>query len=51
LILIPAFSVVEVVREVSRKPIPTHQKALVFDAMTNGDDDEDVEIPFIKYLI
>jgi ubiquitin-activating enzyme E1 len=46
-----AKDVVEVVKEVSRKPIPAHHKALVFDAITNGEGDEDVEIPFIKYLL
>jgi hypothetical protein len=38
-----------VVEEVSRNQIPDHRRALVFEAITQDDQDEDVEIPYIKY--
>lgn len=44
-------NILDVVAEISRKPIPAHRKALVFEAMTTGDDDEDVEIPYINFLM
>ena len=45
------FSVLDVVADVTRTSIPPHRKTIVFDAVTTGDDDEDVDIPFIKYYI
>ncbi|KAI6227320.1 hypothetical protein M3Y99_01268400 [Aphelenchoides fujianensis] len=46
-----AKNVLDVVTEVTRKQIPDHRRTLVFDAMTTGEDDEDVDIPFIKYYV
>lgn len=43
--------VVAAVEEVSRKPVPEYRRALVFEAMTQNEQDEDVEIPYIKYNI
>ena len=51
-------SVEDVVAQVTRLPIPEHRRAIVFEVMaqasTGGgidDDDEDIEVPYIKYLI
>jgi ubiquitin-activating enzyme E1 len=44
-------SIVDVVREVSRKEVPEHRRALVFEVMASDANDEDVEIPYIKYNI
>ncbi|KAI1718094.1 thiF family domain-containing protein [Ditylenchus destructor] len=43
--------VVTAVEEVSRKSVPGYRRALVFEAMTQNEQDEDVEIPYIKYNI
>ena len=44
-------SVVEAIEEVSRKEFPRHRRAAVLEVMTQDEEDEDVEIPFIKYNI
>uniref|UniRef100_A0A914GWQ5 E1 ubiquitin-activating enzyme n=1 Tax=Globodera rostochiensis TaxID=31243 RepID=A0A914GWQ5_GLORO len=44
-----ATDVVKVLEDVSRVKVPEHCRALVFEAMTQNDKDEDVEIPFVKY--
>uniref|UniRef100_A0A183CG16 E1 ubiquitin-activating enzyme n=1 Tax=Globodera pallida TaxID=36090 RepID=A0A183CG16_GLOPA len=44
-----ATDVIKVVEDVSRVKVPEHRRALVFEAMTQNDKDEDVEIPFVKY--
>ncbi|CAD5225283.1 unnamed protein product [Bursaphelenchus okinawaensis] len=46
-----AKNLVDVVQEVSRGPIPSYRRALVLDATTSNEEDEDVEIPYIKYII
>jgi len=46
-----AKNVIEAVADVSRKIVPDHRRALVFDVMTTNQEDEDVEIPFIQYFI
>jgi len=39
----------EVVEVVSKKPIDPWVKAIVFELCCNGDDGEDVEVPYVKY--
>lgn len=39
------------VSTVSRKPIPSHQKELIFEVVTEDVDGEDVEVPYIKARI
>ncbi|CAD5231489.1 unnamed protein product [Bursaphelenchus xylophilus] len=46
-----AKNLVDAVQEVSRDAIPPYRRALVLDATTSNDEDEDVEIPFIKYIL
>ncbi|XP_064473449.1 ubiquitin-like modifier-activating enzyme 1 isoform X2 [Ornithodoros turicata] len=41
----------EVVRNVSQKPIEPHVKALVFELCCNDDQGEDVEVPYVRYLL
>ena len=39
----------DVVKDVSRKKIPPHVKALVFELCCNDENGEDVEVPYVKY--
>ncbi len=39
----------EVVKKVSKKKIPPHVRALVFELCCNDSDGEDVEVPYVKY--
>ena len=39
----------EVVRKVSKKKLPAHVRALVFELCCNDADGEDVEVPYVKY--
>jgi len=41
----------EVVKKVSKKKIPPHVKALVFELCCNDTDGEDVEVPYVKYIL
>lgn len=41
----------EVVKEVSRKPIPPHVRALVFELCCNDANGDDVEVPYVRYLL
>ena len=41
----------KVVETVSKKPIPSHVRALVFEICCNDDKDEDVEVPYVKYVL
>jgi len=38
-----------VVQKVSKKKIPLYVNNLVFEICCDGEDGEDVEVPFIKY--
>jgi ubiquitin-activating enzyme E1 len=40
-----------VVETVSKKPIPSHVHALVFELCCNDEDGEDVEVPFVQYRL
>lgn len=33
---------------ISKKPIPSHQKEVIFEIVAEDQDDEDVEVPYIK---
>lgn len=41
----------QLVETVSKKPIPSHQKELIFEVVTEDADGEDVEVPYIKAKI
>lgn len=41
----------EVVRKVSKKKIEPHVKALVFEICCNNDENEDVEVPYVRYTL
>ncbi|KAL8559211.1 E1 ubiquitin-activating protein [Nucella lapillus] len=41
----------EVVKKVSKKKIPPHVRALVLEICCNDKDGEDVEVPFVKYVL
>lgn len=43
------FSMKEVVEEVTRKKIPDYVQSIVLEVIANNKDDEDVEIPYIKF--
>jgi ubiquitin-activating enzyme E1 len=38
----------KLVEFVSKKPIPSHQKDLIFEICVDDETDEDVEVPFVK---
>src|SRR5262245_2820378 len=38
----------ELVEFVSKKPIPSHQKDLIFEICADDEDGEDVEVPFVR---
>jgi len=41
----------QLVEDVTKKAIPAHQTALVFDICVVDANDEDVEIPYVRYLL
>jgi ubiquitin-activating enzyme E1 len=41
----------EVVETVSKKAIPAHVKALVLEVCCNDLEGNDLEVPYVKYLI
>ncbi|KAH7937881.1 hypothetical protein HPB49_017160 [Dermacentor silvarum] len=41
----------EVVKKVSQRPIDPHVRALVFELCCNDMDGEDVEVPYVRYLL
>lgn len=41
----------EVVRLVSKKRIPAHVRALIFEICCNDADGEDVEVPYVRYTL
>jgi len=43
------FRMSDVVKEVSKRQIPSHVKALVFELCCNDENGEDVEVPYVKY--
>lgn len=46
-----ALKLSELVETISKKPIPAHQKELIFEVVTEDADGEDVEVPYIKARI
>ncbi|XP_029466459.1 ubiquitin-like modifier-activating enzyme 1 [Rhinatrema bivittatum] len=44
-------SMTEIVTKVSKKKIGKHVKALVFELCCNDENDEDVEVPYVRYTI
>lgn len=46
-----ALTMSEVVRRVSKKNIEPHVRALVFEICCNDDDGNDVEIPYVRYIL
>lgn len=45
------FSMTEIVTKVSKKKLGKHVKALVFELCCNDMNDEDVEVPYVRYTI
>lgn len=43
-----AMKLSELVETVSKKPIPAHQKEVIFEMVAEDMDEEDVEVPYIK---
>lgn len=41
----------ELVETISKKPVPAHQKELIFEMVAEDLDEEDVEVPYIKVNI
>jgi len=41
----------EIVKKVSKKPIESHVRALVFELCCNDDSGEDVEVPYVRYVL
>jgi ubiquitin-activating enzyme E1 len=41
----------ELVQTVSKKQIPEHQKEVIFEMVAEDEDDEDVEVPYIKVKV
>jgi ubiquitin-activating enzyme E1 len=41
----------EVVRKVSKRNIAPHERALVFEICCDNDEDEDVEVPYVRYTL
>ncbi|EON97536.1 putative ubiquitin-activating enzyme e1 1 protein [Phaeoacremonium minimum UCRPA7] len=41
----------QLVETISKKPIPAHQKEVIFEVVTEDADGEDVEVPYIKVKI
>ena len=46
-----AMKLSELVVSISKKPIPEHQKEVIFEAVTEDADGEDVEVPYIKVKV
>ena len=47
--LFPSYRLTEVVQKVSKKKIPSYVNNFVFEICCDGEDGEDVEVPYIKY--
>ncbi|KAK7749959.1 E1 ubiquitin-activating protein [Diatrype stigma] len=41
----------QLVESVSKKPIPEHQKEVIFEIVAEDEDEEDVEVPYIKVKV
>ncbi|RYP58249.1 hypothetical protein DL769_009042 [Monosporascus sp. CRB-8-3] len=41
----------QLVESVSKKPIPEHQKEVIFEIVAEDENDEDVEVPYIKVRV
>jgi ubiquitin-activating enzyme E1 len=46
-----AMKLSELVESISKKPIPEHQKEVIFEVVTEDADGEDVEVPYIKVKV
>lgn len=46
-----ALTMSDLVKSVSKKPIPAHVNALVLEICCNDTDGEDVEVPFVNYVL
>lgn len=45
------YDVIRALEEVSRTQIPSYRKSIVLEVAANDDEDNDVEVPYIKYNI
>lgn len=41
----------EIVRKVTKREIPPHERALVFEICCNDENDEDAEVPYVRYTL
>lgn len=41
----------EIVRKITKREIPPHERALIFEICCNDDDGEDVEAPYVRYTL
>lgn len=41
----------DVVRKVSKRQIAPHERALVFEICCNDEEGEDVEVPYVRYML
>ena len=46
-----AYRMSEVVKKVSKKKIPPHVRALVLEICCDDANGEDVEVPYVKYVL
>lgn len=45
------FSITELVTSITNRPIPPHVRALVLEPMCSDDTGEDVEVPYVRYVL
>ena len=41
----------EIVRRVTKREIAPYERALVFEICCNGEDNEDCEVPYVRYTL
>jgi ubiquitin-activating enzyme E1 len=41
----------KLVETISKKPIPAHQKEVIFEIVAEDEDEEDVEVPYVKVKV
>lgn len=46
-----SMTMTDVVRKVSKRQIAPHERALVFEICCNDENDEDVEVPYVRYTL
>lgn len=49
--LVSLSSIEEIVEEITQEAIPSHVKSLTFDICVEDETGEDVEVPYVRYLL